>query len=1779
MGNVLRGYLAAVTGGLTELVRLVMPGQEAKAAMAAGIQVGTAAYNVPVPVLYGKHRRAGNVIWCPKEFWHVEFGQPAGKGGASSGSNDQFWQGVAIGLCEGPISGIQRVWADKTEMANLAATDTEGNPFQFFPGSRPQSPWTYFLSDQDVRKADELDIPPSAPYSVQIEESRFVRLTKLVLGTHQSDGTWSWEGMDDIFHRSDLTIDLQTPGGPTLTFGAVHAGKKVRAFWVSAQSYTEYAIGYGGLAYVISSRISLGGSNSLKNWNFETVALCSDPAHGDDAQPADVIADFLPNGVYGAAFPFAVDVQTGQDGTADSSYQRYCEQEGFWFAPAIEELKPALDHLESWLTATNSTCLWREDYLRIVPLCDRPVGTYAPAFYTGGAIAPRYDLDFDAMGRSGSVVVSAEVKALEDTYNCIPVEYLHRDAPNSPYLLDLAQETDQGDAALTGQRTAQPVALHCITTPAHASKISRILTQRSLWQPRVYRCTVGPKHSALEALDYVTLTDAKMGIDHRPVRIRSIEQGEDESYQIEAEDAPDGVFSAAAYTVQAGEGGGQDQSVDPWHANPPVIFTPPLALTSDKQTPELWIATSGAIKDWGGCQVWISWDGGASYTLWGKSTGSTYGVTTASMEDGAAGLDTTNTLSVDVDASGGTLASVSDADRDADGSLCWVDGEVLSYGTATLVSAGNYALTNLVRGRYGTVNLSHPAASQFIRLDGSIVRVPISAARYGSAVHVKLVSYNLAGKLQDPATVSPFVFQLPGVDTLAQVVPAQIVSFDNFDREDWDVYDGSGSLAVIGGEGVAGGSVLRATGRVWLVSKRLIPYDPAKLYKVMARIRQVSGTATAFSAGFVGVLADRVTLCNLSGANSTASQYTMSIVPGDTAWHELDAWWQGRATPGTVGGTQGAPAVAHTNVRYARLLLEFNSGGAGVQEVDALSFTEDVGAGAMGPPGIDALTSYLTAAAASVAGDVNGNVTAGLPLSFQMRVMSGVIDDSANWSFSVSPASSGTGVSYTVSGNTITVTGMAASLDTGELTVNATRASFPTLKQTFTISKSRVGATGAPGSTAQVLTLSATAQAFTYDGSGAASPSSQTISFTAVLQNIAGTATFGCTLYDAIGNSLGPVTLGGSGNTRTLGIAQFGGAAYAVVTASLSALSDQTTVVRLQAGAPGSTGPAGQNAVTGLLTNESVTVAADSNGNVSSWAPAAGVFRVFDGITDKTTSGLVTYSVQAQTNVSISIDASGNYSVSGMSADTGTATLRAVYAGLTIDKIFSIAKSRVGATGAPGSTAQVLTLSATAQAFTYDGSGAASPSSQTISFTAVLQNIAGTATFGCTLYDAIGNSLGPVTLGGSGNTRTLGIAQFGGAAYAVVTASLSALSDQTTVVRLQAGAPGSTGPAGQNAVTGLLTNESVTVAADSNGNVSSWAPAAGVFRVFDGITDKTTSGLVTYSVQAQTNVSISIDASGNYSVSGMSADTGTATLRAVYAGLTIDKIFSIAKSRAGATGPTGGAGARGSMTFYLNAETYGFAYWRDDYANQCTAPWGGNRAGDTVTEYNASAGWAQTKFWTGSAWSAPGLVVDGGLLVHGSVVAASMAADVFQTSNYSETNGIPDHGAKLDHTGTAIKVAGDGLQVGSTNIGQAWFCRDIIVGGSIAYLNGEIGFSGRVTYATDASYVETDPASPYNGQTIHYLSVGYDPGPYTGLNSSYTTFFLCAPSRADSDMWKRNTDPAATRLSRLMSANTTVIGYANLYLIDGAGYPRSYTDHGWSFDVLFYVWGRGYMVL
>ena len=77
------------------------------------LSVQSSAVGAPIPLVYGTYAVSGNVIWSSGIIESVSRRRQGGKGGPTQTVREYSYSAnVAVGLCEGPIRGISRIWAD-----------------------------------------------------------------------------------------------------------------------------------------------------------------------------------------------------------------------------------------------------------------------------------------------------------------------------------------------------------------------------------------------------------------------------------------------------------------------------------------------------------------------------------------------------------------------------------------------------------------------------------------------------------------------------------------------------------------------------------------------------------------------------------------------------------------------------------------------------------------------------------------------------------------------------------------------------------------------------------------------------------------------------------------------------------------------------------------------------------------------------------------------------------------------------------------------------------------------------------------------------------------------------------------------------------------------------------------------------------------------------------------------------------------------------------------------------------------------------------------------------------------------------------------------------------------------------------------------------------------------------------------------------------------------------------------------------------------------------------
>jgi len=530
-------------------------------------------------------------------------------------------------------------------------------------------------------------------------------------------------------------------------------------------NHPDQALAYKGLSYIASGPLDFGDSADISNFNFEVMTTVGNAIPGKpDADPKDVVMALLPNSDYGPNFPAA---RIGDL----STYSAYCRATGLVVSPKLDSQQQCSQTLSDLVTLTNSEVVWNGSVLTIVPYGDQAI-TANGATYTPPS-APLFDLtDDDFMPADGEDPVQLTIKRPCDAYNKISLEFVDR---ANAYNTDLAEAKGQAEIDLYGVVAEEGVQAHQFCDRGVAKMAAQLRLQRQ-YVYNNYQFKLGIQWLILDAMDIVTISNDRLGLDRQWVRIKEISEDSDNVLTITAEEYLAGTGAAPVYGVPAGDRYQQDFNAQPGPANTPVIFEPNLSL-SDSGGLEVWAAVAGSDTTWGGCDVWAS-DDGITYKQVGTVHGnSRYGALTATLPT-AASPDQINTLSVDLSISLGELTSGTTQDALQLNTICLVGSEYIAYAMATLTAPNEYDLTYLVRGAMDTEIGSHAIGEPFVRLDTSLVKIPVDQSRIGQTIYLKFVGFNATGGgFQDISEVPAYTYQITGGAMLGPLAdPTQVTT-------------------------------------------------------------------------------------------------------------------------------------------------------------------------------------------------------------------------------------------------------------------------------------------------------------------------------------------------------------------------------------------------------------------------------------------------------------------------------------------------------------------------------------------------------------------------------------------------------------------------------------------------------------------------------------------------------------------------------------------------------------------------------------------------------------------------------------------------------------------------------------------------------------------------------------------------------------------------------------------------------------------------------------------
>lgn len=552
-------------------------------------------------------------------------------------------------------------------------------------------------------------------------------------------------------------------------------GSSGQATWSGYPSGTPTGqeIPYDHIAYVASSSYALGSSAAMPDLTFEIEGVVGgyDDANGVyDADPSAVVVDYLTDPVHGAAFSGTIETLTGTTNT----YQAYCMSLGLVTSPYENNQRAATDFMQELMQITNSDCFLSCGVLKVTPYADTAVSGTTPDgvnwSYTPDLTPIFAFADDDYCPKKRSDPVELTRKALSDTYNIVNLIFNDR---SNFYDQAPASTSDNYDISIRGPRAMSTLTFQQITQASVAKTVAQLILQFQLYERNSYKFRVRGDYSLLEPMDYISITDSGLGLTNQVCRITQIDDDDNNFVTITAMEVPGTIRNTPQYNWDSAQGYYANFSNAPGNVAAPLIFQMPAmqqGTLSDGITLAIAVGPPTAnTASWGGCQIYMSSDGGNTYG-WVGIVGPygipRYGTITDNIA-AVASPDTTSTLSVALQNTTQQLSTaVTEGDATDVNTLFLVGtgttAELMAYGAASLVSAGNYNLSYLVRNLYSSTNQAHSAGDPFVRLDGTLFQIQIPPGLGGKELWFKFCSYNQVGQaLQDIADVTAYAYTPP----------------------------------------------------------------------------------------------------------------------------------------------------------------------------------------------------------------------------------------------------------------------------------------------------------------------------------------------------------------------------------------------------------------------------------------------------------------------------------------------------------------------------------------------------------------------------------------------------------------------------------------------------------------------------------------------------------------------------------------------------------------------------------------------------------------------------------------------------------------------------------------------------------------------------------------------------------------------------------------------------------------------------------------------------------
>lgn len=742
------------------------------------LQINTAASTLPIPIVYGVNKIAGNLVWYQN--FYALAGRGSGKGGGGKGGGGggssaatasyTYYADLIIALCEGPINGINNVWKDQS----ISSLGLLG--LGLGSGSVGQPVWGYLTS-----------FYPSQ--AIGYSGVAFLPGASFNLGSSATIGNCTFE-VEGFFSASGVN---NFDADPALV---------IYDFLTNPQ----YGCGFSPSS-IDTSTLYRGSGSSLGDFAWAS-GIAFSPAISSQEQASSILARWLQILQVGAVWSAGKlrFIPYGDTAVLEGSLTTY------QWSVSIPRLEPVSANLPfpgritvcgpaqfagdggvifqnngfplvfigAMIPVVSGTygMITPGEYIFAYADSDKPVTltfTYAAAGSYSPSLAAVYTLtDDDFIYEDGKDPVQVERSDVFSLPTVQRVEVLSR---SNRYAAVPCEARDQGQIETYGARVGTVIQAHEVCDEfVMGPRIAQMILQRELYLRSKFTFRLSWEYCLLDPMDIVAITDTALGLQNALVRVAGIDEDDNGLLTITAEELVIGISSPNVNPSATNVATSKNWAVPAVAVNNPLIYEPPPAATGG--IAQVWVGCSAAPLNptqWGGANVWLSIDDETYDQVAQITAPLREGVLTAPMP-AVAGWDTTSTLLVDLTMSAAAISGTSQSAAQQGATLSLVGSELISYQSAILTAPNNYAVTGMQRGLGGTPASVHVAGELFARLDGAVVKYDLPPNMINKTVYLKFQSFNVYGAgIQDLSTCEVYSFTPTGVGGPAPII-AQLES-------------------------------------------------------------------------------------------------------------------------------------------------------------------------------------------------------------------------------------------------------------------------------------------------------------------------------------------------------------------------------------------------------------------------------------------------------------------------------------------------------------------------------------------------------------------------------------------------------------------------------------------------------------------------------------------------------------------------------------------------------------------------------------------------------------------------------------------------------------------------------------------------------------------------------------------------------------------------------------------------------------------------------------------